>query len=67
METINLLRNTAKENIMKYCIQNNCENEYDDFEKELLRQADEFNLLLPLDFYKEFYNKSLTLLNEGKI
>lgn len=67
MQTIINLRDTAKANIMKYCENNNCVDEYDLFESELIRQADEFNLKLPIDFYIEFYNKSLTLLNENKL
>ena len=67
METIKMLRDTAKANIMQYCENNNCVDEYDLFERELIRQADEFNLKLPIDFYVKFYNKSLILLKENKL
>jgi hypothetical protein len=65
METIKLLRDTAKKNIMEYCKKNNCEDEYNLFEKELIRLSDEHNTKLPIDFYITFYNKSLNLLNYG--
>lgn len=67
MQTIINLRDAAKANIMMYCENNNCIDEYDLFESELIRQADNFNLKLPIDFYIEFYNKSLTLLIENKL
>ena len=62
-----MLRDAAKENILKYCQENDCLHEYKLFESELIRQSDEFNLKLPIDFYLEFYNKSLTLLNTKKL
>lgn len=65
METILLLRETAKENIMKFCDKNNCKDEYHLFERELIRLSDEHNTKLPIDFYTTFYNKSLKLLNYG--
>ena len=67
METITRLREAGKANILKFCENNNCVNEYDSFEKELFRQSDEFNLKIPMDFYVDFYNRSLTLLNENKL
>jgi len=67
MQTIINLRDAAKANIMQYCESNNCIDEYDLFEAELIRQADNFNLKLPIDFYTEFYNKSLTLLIENRL
>lgn len=67
METITRLRDAAKANILEYCNKNNCIDEYDLFEAELIRQSDGFNLKLPIDFYVEFYNKSLTLLKENKL
>ena len=60
------LREAALENIRKYCEEHNEMDNYDNYVKELRKQADEFNLKLPVDFYAEFYNRSLKLLNEGK-
>lgn len=65
METIKLLRDTAENNILQYCKNNNCENEYKLFRSKIIRQADEFNTSLPVDFYSKFYNLSLKLLNEN--
>ena len=67
IETIRNLRETAKENIMQYCIENNCVEEYDLFEKELFKKAEGSNLMLPSDFYIDFYNRSVALLKEGII
>lgn len=67
METIKLLRDTAENNILQYCKNNNCENEYKLFRGEIIRQADEFNTSLPIDFYIKFYNLSLNLLNNNKL
>jgi hypothetical protein len=67
IETIRNLRNSAKENIIQYCIENNCIEEYDLFEKELFRKAEGDNLKLPSDFYIDFYNRSIALLKEGII
>ena len=67
IETIRNLRETAKENIMQYCIENNCVEEYDLFEKELFRKAEGDNLKLPDDFYIDFYNRSINLLKDGII
>lgn len=67
MQTITLLRDAAKKNIMEYCKKHNCEHEYNLFERELIRLADESNTKLPIDFYATFYNKSLNLLTHGSL
>ena len=67
METILNLRNAAENNILQYCKNNNCENEYKLFRNEIIRKADEFNTSLPVDFYIKFYNLSLNLLNNKEL
>jgi len=54
-------RDAGIENIKKYCKDNNCEEEFDLFRDDLLRQADEYNVKLPVDFYKDFYNLTVEL------
>jgi len=56
------LRNAAIENIKRYCKNNNCENDFNLIKNDLIRQADEYNLKLPIDFYKDFYNLTVELL-----
>jgi hypothetical protein len=56
------LRNAAIENINKYCKNNNCEDDFNLIKNDLIRQADEYNLKLPIDFYKDFYNLTVDLL-----
>ena len=56
------LRNAAEINILQYCKVNNCENEFNLFKNELIKQADEYNLKAPIDFYIEYYNLSIKLL-----
>lgn len=63
METIKLLRDTAHENIKKYCELNNCQDDFDFIKNDLMRQADEYNVKLPKDFYIAFYNQTVELLN----
>lgn len=60
-ETSKRLRDAGIENIKKYCKDNNCEEDFDKFKNELMRQADKYNLKLPADFYKDFYNLTLEL------
>jgi hypothetical protein len=54
------LRNAAIENIKKYCDYSN--EDFNLVKNELTREADNFNLKLPIDFYRDFYNLSVTLL-----
>lgn len=56
------LRNAALENIKKYCKDNNCEEDFDNIKNELTREADEYNVKLPVDFYKDFYNLTIELI-----
>ena len=58
------LRDAAIENINTYCKNNNCENDFNLIKKDLINQADEYNLKLPIDFYKDFYNLTVDLLKE---
>jgi hypothetical protein len=57
-------RDAAIENINKYCKNNNCENDFNLIKNDLIRQADKYNLKLPIDFYKDFYNLTVDLLKE---
>ena len=58
------LREAANENIRKYCKDNNCSNDYDMIHKNLIIHCDEYNLKLPIDFYKDFYNLTVELLSK---
>jgi hypothetical protein len=58
------LRDAGIENINTYCKNNNCENDFNLIKNDLIRQADEYNLKLPIDFYKDFYNLTVDLLKE---
>lgn len=58
------LRDAAIENINKYCKDNKCEEEFDDIKNHLMTKSDPFNIKLPVDMYKEFYNESLDLLKQ---
>jgi hypothetical protein len=61
METSLKLRDAAIENIKNYCKKYNCENEFTEIKNELIKQADEFNTSLPVDFYLSFYNLTTKL------
>lgn len=63
MNTALNLRNQALENIKNYCEKHN-EN-FDEVKNELIRQADECNLKLPVDFYLSFYNLTTRLTDES--
>lgn len=58
------LRNAGIENIKNYCKKNNCESEFNIIKNEIMRQADEFNTSLPIDFYIKFYNLTVELLKD---
>jgi hypothetical protein len=60
IETAILLRDKALENIKKYCEENDCENDFNAIKNDLIRRADEYNLKIPIDFYKDFYNLTVT-------
>ena len=62
MNTSLKLREAAIENIQNYCKKYNCENDFDNIKNELIRQADEYNLKLPTDFYLSFYNLTTKLI-----
>lgn len=59
MNTALYLRNAALENIQNYCKKYNYN--FDEVKNELIRQADEYNLKLPTDFYLSFYNLTTKL------
>jgi hypothetical protein len=61
METSLKLRDAAIENIKNYCKKYDCENDFDNIKNELIKQADEFNTSLPVDFYLSFYNLTTKL------
>jgi len=58
METIHLLRNAAKQNIKDYC--NKYNEDYTEVWNYCMNEADKYNLKLPIDFYKDLYNLTLT-------
>jgi len=60
-QTAMRLRDAGIENIKTHCKKNNCEEDFDKFKYGLLRQADEHNVKLPVDFYKDFYNLTVEL------
>ena len=55
------MRTAALENITKYCVENKCEKDFDNIKNDLFRQADEYNVKLPVDFYTDFYNLTVEL------
>ena len=58
------LRDAAIENIKKYCDKTGEDNiKVKNF---ILNQIDEPNMLLPLELYRQFYNESLSWLEEIK-
>ena len=59
MNTALYLRNAAIENIQNYCKKYN--KNFDEVKNELIRQADEYNLKLPTEFYLSFYNLTTKL------
>jgi hypothetical protein len=59
MNTSLKLREAAIENIINYCKKYNYN--FDEVKNELMRQADEYNLKLPTDFYLSFYNLTTKL------
>ena len=61
IESVKLLRDKAEQNIKEYCTANR-EN-YIEVKNDLINEADEFNVLLPVDFYIKYYNLSLELNN----
>ena len=56
------LRDAGIDNIKKFCIENKCENEFNEIKNHLMQEADKFNLLLPVDFYAKFYNLTIEYL-----
>ena len=54
------LRTAAIDNIKQYCINNPVET-FEQVYKELCIEADEYNLKLPIDYYKDLYNLTLKL------
>jgi hypothetical protein len=56
------LRNAAIQNITDYCNKNNCQNDFSIIKYEIIKQADECNTSLPIDFYIKFYNLTIELL-----
>jgi len=58
------LRNAGIENITNYCKKNNCESDFSIIKAEIMRQADEYNTLIPIDFYIKFYNLTIELLKD---
>ena len=60
MNTSLKLRDAAIENIKNYCKKYNYN--FDEVKNELIRQADEYNLKLPTDFYLSFYNLTTKLI-----
>jgi hypothetical protein len=59
MENSLKLRDAAIENIKNYCKKYNYN--FDEIKNELIKQADEFNTSLPVDFYLSFYNLTTKL------
>jgi hypothetical protein len=59
METSLKLRDAAIENIKNYC--KKYDYNFDEIKNELIKQADEYNLKLPTDFYLSFYNLTTKL------
>jgi hypothetical protein len=59
MNTSLKIRDAAIENIQNYCKKYNYN--FDEVKNELIRQADEYNLKLPTDFYLSFYNLTTKL------
>lgn len=60
MNTSLKLRDAAIKNIKNYCKKYNYN--FDEVKNELIRQADEYNLKLPTDFYLSFYNLTTKLI-----
>ena len=58
-ETIKLLRDTAIENIKRFCEKEN--EDFNEVYNYYVRKADEYNLKLPIDFYRDLYNLTLEL------
>jgi hypothetical protein len=59
METSLKLRDAAIENIKNYC--KKYDYNFTEIKNELIKQADEYNLKLPTDFYLSFYNLTTKL------
>jgi hypothetical protein len=60
MNTSLKLRDAAIENIKNYC--KKYDYNFDVIKNELIKQADEYNLKLPTDFYLSFYNLTTKLI-----
>ena len=58
IESIMLLRNTAKENIKQFCKKEN--EDFDEVWNYILKEVDKFNMLEPIEFYRRVYNESVT-------
>ncbi len=57
------LRNAAIQNITDYCNKNNCMEQFNSIKKELILQAEkDNNELIPIEFYRKFYNLSIEFL-----
>jgi hypothetical protein len=57
------LRNAAIQNITDYCNKNNCPEQFNEIKKELILQAEkDNNELIPIEFYRKFYNLSIEFL-----
>ena len=54
------LRTASMENIKKYC--EHTGEDFNTVKNNLIQEADQFNLKLPIDFYTDLYNLSLTLI-----
>ena len=59
IESIKLLREKAEKNIFDYC--NKYNESFTEVRSELISEADNYNLLLPIDFYVKYYNLTVEL------
>ena len=59
IESVKLLRDTAIENIKRFCEKEN--EDFDEVYNYYVRKADKYNLKLPIDFYRDLYNLTLEL------
>ena len=58
IESVMLLRDTAKENIKQFCKKEN--EDFDEVWNYILKEVDKFNMLEPIEFYRRVYNESVT-------
>jgi len=62
IESITVLRSAAHDNFKAYAEKHN--ESFEDVLNYFTKQVDEYNLLVPLEFYRRLYNKSIEIMND---